>query len=442
MIKKRKFKISNPYLIIISSFLVFLIIGSLLLYMPFSQKQPTYFVDCLFIATSAFTVTGLATIDITQHFNYIGYIIIMLLVQCGGLGIITLAMIVFIMLGKKVGFKGRSLATEALNQQNTGGIIRLVLILFFVSLIFESMGAFLLALEWIPKLGFQKGLFNSIFTAVSAFNNAGFALHSDNLVGYQTNPIINFIITSLIIIGGIGFTVILDLYKTKQYRHLRVHTKVMLIGTLLINLFATLAIFLLEYGNKATIGGHSTFDQLQMSYFQAITTRTAGFNTIDIGALTTPTILLMMLLMFIGGGPTSTAGGIKLTTTVVILFGTLSYIKQNEHLSLFKRTIETRFLFKSLAVAVLSSGFCFTITFCLVMAEPDLPFLPLMFEVISAFGTVGLTIGITAKLSVIGKLLIILMMMIGKVGVLTMVLTFSKPNKQLYSYPKEDILTG
>ncbi|MCE4957413.1 TrkH family potassium uptake protein [Macrococcoides caseolyticum] len=437
-----KIPIKNPYLVIISSFLVFLVLGSLLLFMPFSQKQPTSFIDCLFIATSAFTVTGLATIDITQQFNYIGYTIIMILVQCGGLGIITLAMIVFIMLGKKVGFKGRSLATEALNQQNTGGIIRLVLILFFISFIFESIGAFLLALEWVPLLGWKKGLFNSIFTAVSAFNNAGFALHSDNLVRFQTNPIINFIITSLIIIGGIGFTVILDLYKTKQFKKLRVHTKVMIIGTFVVNFCATLIIFMLEYSNKATLGGHTTFDQLQMAYFQAITTRTAGFNTIDIGALSTPTILIMMLLMFIGGGSTSTAGGIKLTTTVVILFGTLSFIKQRENLSLFKRTIDNRFLFKSLAVAVLSSGFIFTIVFLLVLAEPNLPFLALMFEVISAFGTVGLTMGITAKLSVIGKILIILMMMIGKVGVLTIVLTFSKPNKPLYSYPKEDILTG
>lgn len=432
----------NPYLIIISSFLIFLIIGTLLLYMPFAQKQPTSFVDCLFIATSAFTVTGLATIDITTHFNHIGYIIIMLLVQAGGLGIITLAMIVFIMLGRKVGLKGRSLASEALNQQNMGGILRLVLTLLSISLIFESIGAFFLALEWIPKFGFQKGLFNSIFTAVSAFNNAGFALHSDNLVQFQTNPIINFIITSLIIIGGIGFTVIFDLYKAKEFNKLRVHTKVMLLGTLMINALATLLIFLLEYHNKATLGGHSSFAQFQMAYFQAITTRTAGFNTVDIGALTTPTILVMMLLMFIGGGPTSTAGGIKLTTMVVIFFGTLSFIKQKEHLSLFKRTIDTKFLFKSLAIAVLSSAFCFIIIFCLVLAEPKLPFLPLMFEVISAFGTVGLTMGITGKLSVIGKLLIILMMMIGKVGVLTIVLTFSRPNKQLYKYPKEDILTG
>ncbi|MCU7557873.1 TrkH family potassium uptake protein [Macrococcus capreoli] len=437
-----KLQIKNPYLVIISSFLVFLVIGTLLLYMPFSQKQPTSLVDCLFIATSAFTVTGLATIDITQHFNYIGYTVIMMLVQCGGLGIITLAMIVFIMLGKKVGFKGRSLATEALNQQNTGGIIRLVLILFFISLIFESIGACLLALEWVPLLGWKKGIYNSIFTAVSAFNNAGFALHSDNLVQFRTNPIVNFIITSLIIIGGIGFTVILDLYKTKHFKKLRVHTKVMLIGTLLVNTIATLTIFLLEYSNKATLGGHSTFDQFQMAYFQAITTRTAGFNTVDIGALTTPTIMIMMLLMFIGGGPTSTAGGIKLTTAVVILFGSLSFVKHREHLSLFKRTIDNRFLFKSLAVAVLSTGFCFTIVFALVLAEPKMPFLALLFEVISAFGTVGLTMGITAKLSVIGKLLIVLMMMIGKVGVLTIVLTFSKPQKQLYSYPKEDILTG
>ncbi|TDM33274.1 TrkH family potassium uptake protein [Macrococcoides canis] len=437
--KKKK---SNPYLVIINAFIIFLAIGTLLLSLPIAQKQPTSFVDCLFIATSAFTVTGLATIDITANFNTLGHIIIMILVQAGGLGIITLAMIVFIMLGRKVGLKSRSLATEALNQQNLGGILRLVLRLLLISLLFESIGAVLLALEWVPLLGVKRGLFNSFFTAVSAFNNAGFALHSDNLVQYQTNPVINFIITTLILLGGLGFTVILDLYQKKKFSHLRLHTKIMIFGTLIINTIATLSIYLLEMNNLKTLGGHNTFDQFQMAYFQAITTRTAGFNTIDIGALETPTILLMMLFMFIGGGSTSTAGGIKLTTAVIIFFGTISFIKQREQISLFKRAIDTKYLFKSFAIVVLSSTFIFFITFALVIAEPDLPFLAVMFEVISAFGTVGLTMGITAKLSVAGKLLIILMMMIGKIGVLTIVLTFSKPQKALYSYPKEDVLTG
>ncbi|TDM30192.1 Ktr system potassium transporter B [Macrococcoides canis] len=437
--KKKK---SNPYLVIINAFIIFLAIGTLLLSLPIAQKQPTSFVDCLFIATSAFTVTGLATIDITANFNTLGHIIIMILVQAGGLGIITLAMIVFIMLGRKVGLKSRSLATEALNQQNLGGILRLVLKLLLISLLFESIGAVLLALEWVPLLGVKRGLFNSFFTAVSAFNNAGFALHSDNLVQYQTNPVINFIITTLILLGGLGFTVILDLYQKKKFSHLRLHTKIMIFGTLIINTIATLSIYLLEMNNLKTLGGHNTLDQFQMAYFQAITTRTAGFNTIDIGALETPTILLMMLFMFIGGGSTSTAGGIKLTTAVIIFFGTISFIKQREQISLFKRAIDTKYLFKSFAIVVLSSTFIFFITFALVIAEPDLPFLAVMFEVISAFGTVGLTMGITAKLSVAGKLLIILMMMIGKIGVLTIVLTFSKPQKALYSYPKEDVLTG
>ena len=437
--KKKK---SNPYLVIISSFIIFLAIGTMLLALPIAQRQPTSFIDCLFISTSAFTVTGLATIDITANFNTFGHIIIMILVQAGGLGIITLAMIVFIMLGRKVGLKSRSLATEALNQQNLGGILRLVLKLLLISLLFESIGAVLLALEWVPLLGIKRGLFNSFFTAVSAFNNAGFALHSDNLVQYQTNPLTNFIITTLIILGGLGFTVILDLYQKKKFSHLRLHTKIMIFGTIIINTFATLSIYLLEMNNLKTLGGHNTFDQFQMAYFQAITTRTAGFNTIDIGALQTPTILLMMLFMFIGGGSTSTAGGIKLTTAVVIFFGTISYIKQREQISLFKRAIDTKNLFKSFAIVVLSSTFIFIITLALVIAEPDLPFLAVMFEVISAFGTVGLTMGITAKLSVIGKLLIILMMMIGKIGVLTIVLTFSKPQKALYTYPKEDVLTG
>ncbi|RXK19453.1 Ktr system potassium transporter B [Macrococcus sp. DPC7161] len=432
----------NPYSIILLSFLLFLIIGSILLYLPISQKKPTDFIDCLFIATSAFTVTGLASIDITQNFNYVGLTVIMFLIQMGGLGIVTLAIVVFMMLGKKVGFKNRFLVAEALNQGSFGGIIKLVKYLFFISISIELLGAIILACEWVPDLGVKKGLYNSIFTAVSAFNNAGFALHSDNLIPYQTNPIVNFVITSLIILGGLGFTVMIDVTKKKSFKSWKVQTKVMVITTFIVNVLATVILFLLEHNNLKTIGQFSTFDQWQMSYFQAITTRTAGFNTIDIGSLNNDSILVMMLLMFIGGGSTSTAGGIKLTTMVIILFGTLSFIRQQDEIVIFKRAIDIKYLIRSFAIVVLSFIMIFIITFFLVLVEPDKQFIALFFEVVSAFGTVGLTLGITTKLSVIGKLLVILMMMIGKIGVLTIVLTFSRPRKQLYYHPKEDILVG
>ncbi|WP_367305190.1 TrkH family potassium uptake protein [Macrococcus equipercicus] len=439
IIKRRK---TNPYFIILSSFIMFLLAGTGLLSLPVSQLKPTSFIDCLFLATSAFTVTGLSPIDITEHFSYFGLTVLLILIQAGGLGLVTLAMIVFIMIGKKVGLKNRFLVSEALNQGNIGGILRLVMYLFFLSLAIELSGAVFLAMEWIPEFGFWQGLYRSFFTAVSAFNNAGFALHSDNLVGYRFNPVINFVITTLIILGGLGFTVLIDVAKKTSFQKLRVHTKIMLLGTLLINVSATIVIFLLEMDNHQTLGGHSWYNQLQMAYFQAITTRTAGFNTIDIGAMNTDSILVMMLLMFIGGGSTSTAGGIKLTTAAVILFGTISFIKQHEQINIFKRAIDYKILLRSFAIVVLSTLIVFTITFLLVLAEPDIPFLKLFFEAVSAFGTVGLTMGITDDLSVIGKLLIILMMMIGKVGILTIVFTFSRPRKQTYYFPKEDILTG
>ncbi|TDM07062.1 Ktr system potassium transporter B [Macrococcus lamae] len=437
--KRRK---SNPYLVILSSFLGFLIMGSVLLYSPPSQLKPTSFIDCLFIATSAFTVTGLSPVDITEHFNYFGLTILLILVQAGGLGLVTLAMVVFIMIGKKVGLKNRFLISEALNQGSIGGVLRLVRFLFFVSLAIELLGTTFLAMEWIPRFGIINGLYRSFFTAVSAFNNAGFALDSNNLINYQSNPVINFVITTLIIVGGLGFTVLIDCYKKNSFQKLRVHTKIMLVGTLLINISATMVIYLLEMNNYKTLGGHIWYEKLQMAYFQAITTRTAGFNTIDISDMNTDSILVMMLLMFIGGGSTSTAGGIKLTTAAVILFGTLSFIKQHEQINIYKRAIDFKFLLRSFAIVVLSSAMIFSVTFLLVLLEPNLPFLQLFFEVVSAFGTVGLTMGITDDLSAIGKLLIIIMMIIGKIGVLTIVFTFSRPKKQAYHFPKEDILTG
>lgn len=424
------------------SFVITLLIGTLLLCLPISQKSPVALIDHFFIATSAFTVTGLSTIDITADYTYFGLTIIMLLIQIGGLGIVTLGMVIFILIGRKVGLKNRFLISEALNQTSIGGILRLVKIVLFISLMFEGAGTFLLSIEWVPEYGLLEGFYRSLFTSVSAFNNAGFALNSDNMVSYQTNPAVNFIVTTLIILGGLGFTVFIDLYNKKTFTALRVHTKIMLIGTLIINTVATALIFLLEMNNMKTLGGHHYFDQFQMAYFQAITTRTAGFNSIDIGSMNTDSLLLMMLLMFIGGGSTSVAGGIKLTTAAMILFGTLSYIKGQEEINIFRRAIEFKFLLRSFAIVVLSSAIIFIITFLLVQVEPELPFLSLFFEVVSAFGTVGLTMGITAKLSLLGKLLIILMMMIGKIGVLTIVFTFSKPKKQHYHYPKQDILTG
>lgn len=413
-----------------------------MLYLPVSQLKPTSFIDCFFLATSAFTVTGLSPVDITEQFNYFGLTILLILIQIGGLGLVTLAMIIFIMIGKKVGIKNRFLASEALNQGSMGGILRLVMYLLFVSLTIELCGTLFLAMEWIPEFGIINGLYRSFFTAVSAFNNAGFALHSDNLIGYRTNPVINFVITTLILLGGIGFTVLLDLYNKNAFHRLRVHTKLMLIGTIMINMVGTVVIFLLEMDNPLTLGSYAWYEQLQMAYFQTVTTRTAGFNTIDIGSMNTSSILVIMLMMFIGGGSTSTAGGIKLTTAAVILFGTISFIKQQEQINIFKRAVDFKFLLRSFAIVVLSSTFIFLITFLLVLVEPKTPFLQLFFETVSAFGTVGLTMGITDDLSIAGKLLIIVMMMIGKIGVLTIVFTFSRPRKQVYYYPKEDILTG
>lgn len=432
----------NPYTLILLWFLIFLSIGASLLCLPVFHKIPTSSIDAIFVATSAFTVTGLSTVDITQYFNIGGIVVIMLLIQCGGLGVITLGMIVFMMMGKKVGIKQRYLLTEALNQNNLGGIIRLVRKVFILSLTIEVIGALCLSLEWIPEMGLWKGLGHSFFTSISAFNNAGFALQSDNLVRYQTNPMINLFVTTLIILGSIGITVLLDLIHTKDIKRLKLHTKLMIGGTLVLNTVATITIFILESHNTRTLGGHTFFEQLQMAYFQVVTTRTAGFNTIDIGSMNRDSLLVMMMLMFIGGGSTSAAGGIKLTTAIVILFGTVSFIRQESHIRIARKTIDVKILFRSLTIVVLSSSVVFFSVFTMLLIEKDLSFEAILFEVVSALATTGLSVGITSQLSVLGKMLIISLMIIGKVGVLTIVYTVARRKKSLFYYPKEDVLTG
>lgn len=439
-LKKKTIQL-NPSQLLVLVFGISIIIGAILLKLPFATNGSIRWIDALFIATSAMTVTGLATVDPSTTFTVFGQIVIAVLIQVGGLGIMSFAVLIFIVLGKKIGIKERLLMQQALNQTSVGGVIKLVKYLFVFSFTIEMIAMLFLAIRWVPEYGVQKGLFYSFFHAISAFNNAGFALWSDNLIQYVGDPIVNIVISSLFIIGGIGFTVLIDIWKKRRFKDYSLHTKLMIVGTLILNVVSMLFIFIAEYSNPGTLGNLSLSEKLWASYFQAVSPRTAGFNTIDLSHLNDTTSFFMIILMFIGAGSGSTGGGIKLTTAVVITLATISFLRGKNGITIARRSIAESYIGKVLAITIISLSFVIVSILILSMTERA-SFIQIVFEVVSAFGTVGLTLGMTSSLSFIGKLVIVFVMFLGKLGPLTMVFSFATRSKQKVRYPSEDILTG
>jgi trk system potassium uptake protein len=441
---KLKFKNTklNPSQLLVVVFLFFIILGTVLLKLPFATSQSISWIDALFTATSAMTVTGLAVVDTGTAFTILGQLVILLLIQVGGLGIMSFAVLIFIMLGKKIGFKERLIIQQALNQTSIGGVIKLVINLFIYSFIIEIIAMLILAIRWVPEYGWRDGMYYSFFHSISAFNNAGFSIWPDSLMRYVGDPLVNLVITFLFITGGIGFTVLTDIWHKRSFKKLSLHSKLMILGTFILNLFAMIVVFSLEYNNPNTLGSLPTLgDKIWGAYFQAVTPRTAGFNTLDIASLHEGSITLMLLLMFVGAGSASTGGGIKLTTFIVIVLSVLTFLKEKDQITIGNRSIKEKIVFRSLAILTISITFVFLNVFILNITEPE-PFLELFFEVISAFGTVGLSMGITADLSMIGKIVIVFTMFLGKLGPLTLAFSLAKPRQEKIRYPSEDILTG
>jgi trk system potassium uptake protein TrkH len=441
---KMKFNFNklNPSQLLTVVFLFFILLGTMVLKLPISTTNSVSWTDALFTATSAMTVTGLAVVDTGTVFTGFGQSVILILIQVGGLGIMSFAILIFIMLGKKIGLKERLIIQHALNQTSLGGVLKLVKNLFIYSLTIEFIAMLILALRWVPEYGWGKGLYYSLFHSISAFNNAGFSIWSDSLMKYAGDPLVNLVISFLFIVGGIGFTVLSDLRHKRSLKKLSLHSKLMISGTFVINLLAMLIVFYLEYHNPKTLGTLSSLsDKLWSSYFQAVTPRTAGFNTLDIGSLHEGTISFLLLLMFVGAGSASTGGGIKLTTFLVIVFSVLTFLRQKTQIKIGKRAIKDQIVIRSLAIATISILFIFLAVFILNITEPD-PFLEILFEVVSAFGTVGLSMGLTAELSDIGKIIIVFIMFLGKLGPLTFAFSLARPKQDKIRYPDEDVLTG
>ncbi|MEF1283809.1 MULTISPECIES: TrkH family potassium uptake protein [unclassified Vibrio] len=440
--EKKQSKGSEPRVILIS-FLSVLIPSAVLLTLPVFSVSGLSITDALFTATSAISVTGLGVVDTAEHFTHSGKVLLMLLMQIGGLGQMTLSAVLLYMFGVRLTLKQQALAKDALGQDRQVNLRLLVKRIIIFACIAESIGFALLAFRWVPELGWGEGLFYAMFHAISAFNNAGFALFSDSLMSFVDDPWIIFTLSALFILGGLGFTVIGDVSSNWRggFRTLQLHTKIMLVATPALLLVGTVLFWLLEKSNPATMADLTPSGQWLAAFFQSASSRTAGFNSVDLAHFTQPALLIMIILMLIGAGSTSTGGGIKVSTFAVAFVATWAFLRQKKHVVMFKRTVGWPVVTKSLAIIVVS-GAILTIAMFLLMITEQASFDKVMFETISAFATVGLTAGLTAELSEPGKYIMIVVMIIGRIGPLTLAYMLARPEPTLVKHPEGMVLTG
>ena len=429
-------------------FFCVIITGTLLLMLPFASRdgQSEPFLNCLFTATSASCVTGLVVADTWSQWSLFGQLVILTMIQIGGLGFITVGVFISIVLRRKIGLKERGLMMESVNTLQIGGVVRLAKKIIIGTCIFEGTGAVLLAIRFIPQFGFLRGLFYGIFHSISAFCNAGFDLMGgqtpySSFVAYYDDWLVNLVIMSLIIIGGIGFIVWDDLSRNKlHFRKYMLQTKIVLVTTAILVFGGGLLFYLLERNHLLV--GMNTSGKILTSLFSSVTARTAGFNTTDTAALTDGSKLLTIILMFIGGSPGSTAGGIKTTTLVVLLLCVHSNIKQTYGINIFGRRLENDAVKR--AGTILTINLLLAVTASLaIMAIQPLGFSDILFETFSAIGTVGMTTGITRALHPVSRCIIILLMYCGRIGSLSFALAFVQSKRKPHvQQPAEAINIG
>tara|TARA_Y100001956_G_scaffold82310_1_gene102689 strand:+ start:626 stop:1993 length:1368 start_codon:yes stop_codon:yes gene_type:complete len=439
---KRNKKGSEPRIILLS-FLGVLIPSAILLTLPVFSVTGLSITDALFTATSAISVTGLGVVDTGQHFTLAGKVLLMFLMQIGGLGQMTLSAVLLYMFGVRLSLKQQALAKDALGQDRRVNLRKLVKKIIIFAFIAEAMGFVVLAFRWVPEMGWSTGLFYALFHSISAFNNAGFALFSDSMMSFVDDPLVIFTLASLFIFGGLGFTVIGDLSVNwkKGFRYLQLHTKIMLVATPALLAIGTIMFWLLERHNPSTMANLETSGQWLAAFFQSASARTAGFNSVDLAQYTQPALLVMIILMLIGAGSTSTGGGIKVSTFAVAFVATWTFLRQKKHVVMFKRTVDWTVVTKSLAIIVVSGAILTAAMFALMLTERA-SFDKVMFETISAFATVGLTAGLTAELSEPGKYIMIVVMIIGRIGPLTLAYMLARPEPSLVKHPQGMVLTG
>lgn len=431
---------------LILGFMGAILIGTLFLMMPFSSsgEENISFLTALFTITSAVCVTGLSVIDVGKELSTAGQIILLIFIQLGGLGIMTFSSFILLLIGKKITYEERELLKEERNLENNGGILWFLKKIILTVVIIEGTGALFLALRFAQDMEIKKAVYYGIFHSVSAFCNAGFSLFSSNLEKYAGSFVVTMTTAYLIIIGGIGFTVIDSiLFATrKKVKRFDLTSKVAILVSMILVILGTVLFLILEYNNRGTIGEMSFFKKILASFFQSVTTRTAGFNSVPFGNLTEGSVFLFCILMFIGASPGSTGGGIKTTTFGVIIFYVISVVKKRESVVIFNRRIGWEVLNRAIVVLVLSLLYVGIITLVIVSIE-NFTLEQTIFEVISAFATTGLSLGITADLGTISRILIICTMFLGRLGPMTFALALGGSNKvEKIQFPKENILVG
>lgn len=434
-------------------FLALIVIGTLLLMMPFATVSGTWnsFIVALFTSTSAVCVTGLAVVDTGSDFSFWGQLTILLLIQIGGLGYMMTTTFLMLLLGRKFDLRQKFAIQESFDRPFLQGSNNLVRSIIATTMIFEITGIFLLLRTFVPEYGWSQGLWYSVFHSISAWNNAGFSLYSDSLVSYRSSWIINLIIPGLIIFGGIGYQVIIEMYlwlknviQRKSERFcFSLNFKVVVSTTFLLLILGTIAFFLTELNNPATLGSLSIKDKLLAAWFQSMTTRTAGFNSIDLGNMTTAGLFITMGFMFIGASPSGTGGGIKTTTFRILYNSTKSVLQGKNEVVLYQREVPSTLILKAVAVVFGTGASIVLVTVLITSIEHDFDLLPVLFEVISAFATVGLSTGITSSFAVASKVLLVLAMYFGRVSILIVIAAIiGDPSPSSLHYPEENLLVG
>lgn len=443
----------EPTQIMVIGFAIVILIGAILLSMPISTQngESIGFLDALFTSTSAVCVTGLIAVDTSTYWSFFGQLIIITLIQIGGLGFMTVTTLFSLIIKKRINLKERLLIQESLNQIDLSGLVKLTRYILLTTFFIEGTGALLLSTVFIPQFGILNGIWYSIFHAISAFCNAGFDLMGvvsgpfSSLTYYVNNFTITITISLLIILGGIGFPVILDVIRNKKLSKLTIHSKVVLFSTIVLIAFGMLFILLLEYNNPNTLGKLGFGGKILASLFQSITIRTAGFNTIDLAAMRESSIFVMIILMFIGASPASTGGGIKTTTIATLILTVKSFILEKQDIEVCKRRISETTVKKSLGIFLIGITIVVMGTLIISITDLDFSLLEVEFEVVSAIATVGLSIGGSPNLSVLGKIFIMLFMFMGRVGSLTIFMALASrgvKNNPPIRYPEGKIIVG
>lgn len=434
--------------LIILTFLAVIAVGTFLLSLPISVTKPISLTDAFYTATSATCVTGLIVKDTPVDFTYFGQAVILLMIQVGGLGYMTIATFMAIMLRKKLSHRDQMILKTSLNYDTFSGVVRFLKIVFKMVLTIELIGAILLTARFALDMPFGKAIWAGIFHSLSFFNNAGFSIFSNSMMDYKFDLAINIISTSLIIIGGIGYFVILELYYFKQKKLTRIstHTKLTLSTTAALIAASFILFITLEWFNAKSIGGFNVWQKIITSYFYCVNLRTAGANTIDLSGLSDSTLFLSTIFMVIGGGAGGTAGGIKVTTFAVIIIATWHSIKGHSDASIFKRTIPQQTVMQAFTILLVGTFYIILATIC-ISETHDIRFIKIIYEVASAFGTVGVSTGnggvlsLSANFNDFGKLVIIFIMLAGRIGFLAFTLAFiGKIEEKRYKHAEGRII--